>query len=341
MAIVASRRQSVGGGGTIPSWREAMKRAVRDAARLCRLLELPAEFSRAAARAAADFPVFAPLEFVARMQQGDPHDPLLRQVLPAAEETETVPGFLADPVGDGAATVLPGLLQKYSGRMLMVTTGACAVHCRYCFRRHFPYDESLSANHAWDSAIERVAADERIDEVLLSGGDPLTLGDDRLSELAQRLAAIPHVRRLRVHTRLPIVIPQRVNGDLLSWLRGTRLTPVMVVHVNHAQEIDQAVADSLQHLVDAGIPVLNQAVLLRGINDDTRVLTELCRRLIDLRVMPYYLHELDPVAGAHHFAVPRARGEQLVAELRAVLPGYAVPRFVREVPGEQAKRIVA
>jgi EF-P beta-lysylation protein EpmB len=342
MAIVASSKEAVGAViPAVPSWREAMKRAVRNAGALCRMLGLPEAFQQAAERAATTFPVFAPLEFIARMQPGEPADPLLRQVLPVAEELASKPGYSTDPVGDRHAAVVPGLLHKYAGRMLIVATGACAVHCRYCFRRHFPYEETPASGAAWQSALKALASDTNIEEVLLSGGDPLTLSDDRLLDLARDLAEIRHVRRLRVHTRLPIVIPQRVTGELIAWLRGTRLTPVVVVHANHPQEIDAAVQHALGRLVDSGIPVLNQSVLLRGVNDNVAALVALSRQLIDMRVMPYYLHELDRVAGAHHFATPTGCGEHLIAALRSQLPGYAVPRLVREVPGEEAKRVLA
>jgi len=245
-----------------------------------------------------------------------------------------------DPVGDLAAQRLPGLLQKYTGRVLLVTTGACAVHCRYCFRRHYPYDTAPKTLAAWESAIDEIAADESISEVILSGGDPLTLRDSLLAALADRLAEIPHLRRLRVHTRLPLMIPERINDDLLSWLRGTRLAPVMVIHANHANELAGDAADAVQRIVAAGIPTLNQTVLLRGINDDVETLAALSERLLDLGAMPYYLHQLDRVAGAMHFEVPLARGLELVTALRARLPGYAVPRYVQERPGEPSKTIL-
>jgi EF-P beta-lysylation protein EpmB len=318
-----------------------MRMAVRDSLELCRRLELPTEFEAAAARAARQFPVFAPLEYIARMRPGDPSDPLLRQVLPLAQEEADVPGFSADPLREDTAAAQPGLLQKYCGRALLVVTGACAIHCRYCFRRHFAYEELPRALADWRPALRHIAADESIREVILSGGDPLVLSDSRLAALAARLAAIPHVRRLRVHTRVPIVIPQRVCGELIDWLAGSRLTPIMVVHANHPAEIDGAVAAALTRLADAGILMLNQAVLLRGVNDNANVLAELCERLIDLRVAPYYLHQLDRVAGAAHFEVPEARGLELMRELRRRLPGYAVPRYVRETPGAPNKEILA
>lgn len=325
----------------LSSWRDELRLAVRDAAQLVAVLELPPELIEPARAAAQSFPVFAPWPYIGRMAKGDASDPLLRQVLPLGEELAEQPGFVIDPVGDDAAKVSAGLLQKYGGRALLVTTGACAVHCRYCFRRHFPYFESPRSPDEWQPAIDRIAADPTIDEVLLSGGDPLTLVDSHLAELAERIAAIPHVKRLRIHTRLPIVIPQRVTAELIDWLRGTRLAPIVVVHANHAQEIDDPTATALARLVDSGIPVLNQAVLLRGVNDEAETLIGLSRRLVDLRVMPYYLHQLDRVAGAAHFEVPISRGLELVNQMRRFLPGYAVPRYVQEAPGESHKRVLS
>jgi L-lysine 2,3-aminomutase len=310
-----------------------MKDAVRDPDELCRLLELPEEMVAAAREAAGQFPLFVPRGFLARMRPGDENDPLLRQVLPRAEEQVRVPGFVADPVGDAAAVRQPGLLHKYEGRVLLVTSGVCAVHCRYCFRRHFPYSEAPRSVDEWRPALEEIAGDATIHEVILSGGDPLTIVDETLGELVDEVAAIPHVRRLRIHTRLPIVIPERVTDDLLGILRSTRLVPIVVVHANHVNELDAQVAAALARMVDAGIVLLNQAVLLRGVNDTVEAQAALCERLADLRVMPYYLHQLDPVAGAAHFEVPIETGKRIVEQLRARLPGYAIPSYVREVPG--------
>ncbi|EAQ79096.1 EF-P beta-lysylation protein EpmB [Blastopirellula marina] len=322
-------------------WQNAMKAALRDPAELCRLLQLPEACSEAAIAAASDFPLFVPREFAAKMTLGDPHDPLLVQVLPVLRELDSPQGFTVDPVGDDQAVLTPGLLQKYAGRALLVTTGACAVHCRYCFRRHFPYAEVPSGVAAWSDAIAALAADPSIQEVLLSGGDPLTLADATLAQLAQQLAAIPHLRRIRVHTRLPIMIPQRINDQLLSWLVGTRLTPIVVIHANHPRELDLPVVAAIDRLNQAGVMVLNQAVLLAGVNDDVDVLAELSERLIDQRVTPYYLHQLDRVKGAAHFEVPRERGVDLIRQLRARLPGYAVPRYVEEIAGQPNKTIIA
>lgn len=322
-------------------WREAMKTAIRDPIELCRSVGLSPEFEDAAVRASRGFPVFVPLGYVARMRLGDPKDPLLRQVLPLADELQPNPGFTEDPVGDDAARASPGLLRKYQGRALMITTGACAVHCRYCFRRHYPYAGGTHSPKKWSAALSEIARDDSINEVILSGGDPLALVDSQLAELVHRLADIPHLRRLRIHTRLPIVIPERVTESLIAWLRGTRLVPVIVVHANHAQELDKEVAGAIGRLADAGVPLLNQAVLLRGVNDDVGTLVELSRRLLDCRVMPYYLHQLDRVAGAAHFEVPIEEGLRVVRQMRAALPGYAVPRFVQEISGEPSKRVLA
>ena len=318
-------------------WKRALAGAVHNPDELITLLELPESLRKGARRAARRFSLAVPRSFIARMRPGDPEDPLLRQVLPLEAEEVEADGFVPDPVGAGPATLLPGLIQKYEGRVLLVTAGTCAVNCRYCFRREFPYGETPRGIEAWRPAIARIAADPRVSEVILSGGDPLIIDDTALARLAEELARVPHLKRLRVHTRLPIVIPERVTDELLSWLRGTRLTPVVVVHTNHPAELEGECAGALTRLVDAGITVLNQAVLLRGVNDDAEALVRLSERLVELRVMPYYLHQLDRVRGAAHFHVSEARGLDLVAEMRRRLPGYAVPRYVLEVPGAVSK----
>jgi L-lysine 2,3-aminomutase len=351
-----------------------MAEAVTDLDELCRLLDLPAP--AAAVRQAADrLPLLVPRPFLERIQPGDPRDPLLLQVIPQEEELCDVPGFNSDPVGEQQEGGCRGLLWKYPNRALMVTNPACGVHCRFCFRRHFPFEgfgvqgsgfrtssppaaaggmgigggngthfpaaSSPPQAALWEPAIERIAAETSIREVILSGGDPLALDDPALGWLARRLADVRHLRRLRIHTRMPIVIPDRVTPGLIDWIRGGRLSPVMVLHVNHAREIDAPVAAALGRLAGAGVPLLAQAVLLRGVNDRLEVLLELFERLVDHRVLPYYLHQLDRVAGAAHFEVPVERGRELLAGLRGRLPGYAVPRYVREVAGEPSKRVLA
>lgn len=357
MGIVTSSADSVPSGPVFSRrWQDALKQAVKDPVQLCAMLQLPGTWHQAARGAAARFPVLVPLEYIARMRPGDPRDPLLRQVLPMDEELDDVPGYEMDPVGDLAATRCPGLLQKYAQRALIVTTGACAVHCRYCFRSYFSHADAGSSADRWQPALEQLAQDRSIQEVVLSGGDPLVLSDRLLEKLLQQLATISHLRRVRIHTRLPIMIPQRVTHQLVAVLKACRLTCIVVVHANHPAELgsiwsesDRPVAtdlgrscvEPLGRLIDAGIPVLNQAVLLRGVNDRLETLVGLSQRLIDLRIMPYYLHQLDPVRGAARFFVPLEQGVSLVRGMRAELPGYAVPRFVRETPGASSKEVLA
>ena len=316
-------------------WQRSLAAAVRDPDVLCDRLHLD-DAVRAAARGAAGlFPLVVTESFLARMTPGDPLDPLLRQVLPLDAESAQAPRFVADPTGDAAVTVAPGLLHKYRGRALLVATGVCAVHCRYCFRRHFPYDQVPRGASAWQPALDRIAADRSIREVILSGGDPLTLPDAALARLVDRLADIPHVRRLRIHTRMPVVLPERVTDDLLDLLTASRLQPVVVIHANHANELVADAADALRRL--HAVMLFNQSVLLRGVNDDADTLADLSERLVELGVVPYYLHQLDAVAGAAHFEVPENRGRELSEELRDRLPGYMTPRYVREIPGADAK----
>lgn len=343
---LAALRDFVRASETTVSWQHALKRAIRDAAELCRRLGLDEGCTTAACGGEGErqFPVFVPLEFLRRMRPRDRHDPLLRQVLPLEAESEPAAGFDRDPVGEvaasGEAALSDGLIQKYPGRVLLMAHSACAIHCRYCFRRHFPYEAVSGGGQMWSAALERIAADHSIGEVILSGGDPLLLTDQSLRQLVDRIAAIPHVRRLRIHSRMPVVIPQRVTDALLQTLRGTRLATWLVVHCNHAQELDQDTLDNLARFIEAGIPVLNQAVLLAGVNDSLDALRELCEGLVDARIQPYYLHQLDRVAGAAHFEVNPQRGSALVEQLRGCLPGYAVPTFVREVAGESSKSLM-
>jgi len=323
-----------------PAWQRALQDAVTDPAELLGLVGLGPQWLEPARAAARQFPLRVPRGFVARMRRGDPRDPLLLQVLPLVAELDEVPGYRADPVGDLAARAGPGLLHKYSGRALLVTTGACAIHCRYCFRRHFPYEQENASRDAFGPALDVIRADASLREVLLSGGDPLTLSDRRLAALFDELQAIPHVQRVRLHSRLPIVLPERIDdGFLAAWSR-LRLQKVMVVHANHAREIDASVRAAVAALRDTGTTVLNQSVLLGGINDRADDLVELSETLFDAGVLPYYLHVLDPVAGAAHFDLPLETARGLVADVASRLPGYLVPRLVREDPGAPAKTMV-
>ncbi len=286
------------------------------------------------------FPLRVPPGFVDRMTIGDSGDPLLRQVLPVADEGRDAPGFVHDPVGDLAALKTTGLIQKYRGRALVTLTGACAIHCRYCFRRHFPYAEQSPRGAEWQTTLERIAADPELVEIVLSGGDPLMLPDERLAEFARSLAAIPQVRRLRLHTRLPVVVPERIDGAFCDWFSALPCQRVVVVHANHPGELDATVAGAMARLASAGATLLNQSVLLAGVNDDVEVLAALSERLFEIGVLPYYLHLLDRVAGAAHFEVSRAAAVAMHEALSARLPGYLVPRLVEERPGLPAKQPV-
>ena len=272
------------------------------------------------------------------MRRGDPADPLLRQVLPLDDEMQPVPGFSADAVGDGAARAGRGLIRKYRGRALLVATGSCAINCRYCFRRHFPYAEETAAAAGWREAIDAIAADAGIDEVILSGGDPLSLATTKLAQLTDALAAIPHLRRLRIHSRLPVVLPERIDAELVAWLQSLPWPVTVVLHANHANEFDRGVDAALAAVRAAGATLLNQAVLLHGVNDSEDALAALSERGFEAGVLPYYLHQLDRVAGAAHFEVPDARALELHAALRRRLSGFLVPRLVREVAGDASKR---
>ncbi|HRC85769.1 MAG TPA: EF-P beta-lysylation protein EpmB, partial [Thermoanaerobaculia bacterium] len=298
---------------------------------------LPGELLPAARAAAASFPLLVPPSYLARIRPGDPQDPLLLQVLPLGQELEPGAGYGPDPLDEAAAKGGRGLLHKYHGRVLLITTGACAVHCRYCFRRHFPYQQEQLGGRQGREALEYIAADSSVEEVILSGGDPLALPDEVLASLVGEIVAIPHVKRLRLHTRLPVVLPARVDRQLLAWLGAVPLPTVVVIHANHPQEIDGVVAAALGRLRASGALLLNQAVLLAGVNDRAATLAELSKRLFAAGVLPYYLNLLDRVAGAAHFEVALDTARALMAELAATLPGYLVPKLVREVPGSPAK----
>lgn len=313
-------------------WRDQVREAFRDAGALLDFLGVAAN-----APEIRKFPMLVPRAFAARMEPGNPHDPLLLQVLPDHDENRMTDGFVADPVGDRESRQARGLLHKYHGRVLLVSTGACAVHCRYCFRQSFPY----AANHAgfdqWKAAVDYIARDRQIDEVILSGGDPLMLSTRRLEELTSQLAKIDHIHRIRIHTRLPVVLPDRVTDRLLEWLGQLPWPVVMVVHANHANEFDSRFAQAASRLRGCGVHLLNQAVVLAGINDSVEDLRNLMVRGLDTGILPYYLHLLDRVAGAARYEVDEAKASLLVDQLRHDLSGYLVPRLVREVAGAPYK----
>ncbi|MCU0711953.1 MAG: EF-P beta-lysylation protein EpmB, partial [Pirellula sp.] len=277
-----------------------------------------------------NFPVFVPLEYLSRIEKGNPKDPLLAQVAPALAEKTSPIGFSKDPVGDSRFEAAPGLIHKYHGRVLLITSGACGIHCRYCFRRHYPYQTAPKSMEQWETSLAYIENDSTISEVILSGGDPLTIVDSLLAELVHRIEQIPHVKRLRIHTRMPVVIPQRVTSELCNILQQSRLAKWVVLHINHAREIDGQVEAAVARLRQSGATVLNQAVLLKGVNDDGPTLVNLCERLVDIQITPYYLNQLDPVSGSSHFNVPIERGIALMQYLQEKLPGYAVPRYVQD-----------
>jgi len=284
------------------------------------------------------FPMRVPMPYVSRMRRGDRSDPLLRQVVPELAEKASAPGFESDPLQEASATLAPGLMQKYRGRVLVIAAENCAVNCRYCFRRNFPY-----AHHRHDSTfpmLDRVKDDPSIREVILSGGDPLIMPDERLSILVANIEDIPHVNRLRIHTRLPVVIPQRISEPLIEILANTRLNTVVVAHFNHANEIDENVAVAFGALRQAGITLLNQSVLLAGVNDDDVTLCDLSEALFEIGILPYYLHLPDRVKGTSHFHVGIDTAIRLHGAVQSKLPGYLVPKLVQETPGQPAKELI-
>jgi EF-P beta-lysylation protein EpmB len=322
-------------------WQTEMASAITSPRELATELGLDPELVSAAEAAGSAFGLRVPRSYLARIERGNPQDPLLRQVLPIGAELADTTDYIADPLGEREALRAPGLLQKYHGRALLITTEACAVHCRYCFRREFPYAEQANDSSRWRQALDEIARDTSIEEVILSGGDPLSLSDSRLASLTDTLQTIPHVRRLRVHTRQPVVLPSRVDAGLTRWLSQLRLPVVFVLHVNHPNEMDTEVSRACARLRDSGVTLLNQTVLLQGVNDDSEVLAELSRRLFEAGVLPYYLHLLDRVRGAAHFDVPEERARLIAGQLSARLPGYLVPRLAREIPGAPAKVTLA
>lgn len=334
---------------TRPDYFRSLAEAIRDPDELISFLELPDCLREPARRAAKSFPLLVPKSFLARMTPGDPEDPLLRQVLPIGAEDEVVAGFTIDAVGDLDARKAPGLIHKYHGRALLIAAGSCAIHCRYCFRRHYPYHDDPRRIDDWEPALAAVREDHTLSEIILSGGDPLMLTDSRLRMLVERLEEVPHLTRLRIHSRLPIVLPDRVTDELLTTLCSTRLATVVVVHANHPSEIVGDCSEALLKLSSAHrgvhlgrpITVLNQTVLLRGVNDDVTSLSLLSERLFEVGVLPYYLHQLDRVAGAAHFEVSEEIGRALIGGMQERLPGYLVPKYVRETKGAVGKTSIS
>jgi EF-P beta-lysylation protein EpmB len=322
------------------SWQQEMANLVNNVAELCELLQLDPATLGLLTDADTNFPLRVPRGFVNRMEKGNPSDPLLLQVLPVAAELLPAYGYSHDPLRECEAIPAKGLIHKYHGRALLIVNGACGIHCRYCFRRHFPYAENNPGKADWQQALDYVRNDETISELILSGGDPLVANDKHLGWLVEQIADIAHVKRLRLHTRMPIIIPGRITPSCLEWLTASRLQTIMVVHCNHANEIDENVSQCLQQVRQAGITLLNQTVLLKGINDNCDALIALSERLFESGTLPYYLHLLDHVNGAAHFDLAEYRAQKLYAELTSRLPGYLVPRLVKELPYASSKTLL-
>ena len=317
-------------------WQRDLAQAIRDPLVLMQRLNLTSQ--QVSLEAAQQFRLVVPQSYLARIRQGDWYDPLLRQVLPLNDELNMVEGYAHDPVGDQYASVAQGVLHKYQGRVLLVTTGACAIHCRYCFRRHFPYQAANPLKDEWSNALHYIRQHPDVQEVILSGGDPLTLSDERLACLFNALNSIAHVKRIRIHTRLPVVLPSRIDDSFLNLIQQQAQQMVMVLHVNHAQELAACdVAQALQALKATNLTLLNQSVLLRGVNDSAQTLIELSDALFAQGVLPYYLHVLDQVAGAAHFHIPDKQAIELIQQVRNSLPGFLVPKLVRETAGQASK----
>jgi EF-P beta-lysylation protein EpmB len=326
---------------TPPDWQRQLRDAVRSGSELLELLGLAPDEVGLSEAAARDFPLKVPMAYIRRIRPGDPEDPLLLQVLASRRELTVAPGYSRDPVGEtDGVNPQPGVIQKYRGRALLIVSGGCAINCRYCFRRHFPYADNRNSREDWPRALARLETEPSITEVILSGGDPLVVSDTSLHQLIDHIAGIEQVTRLRIHTRMPVVVPDRVTRPLLQAISRDRIQTTVVIHCNHANEIDDDAGAALGRLREAGITLLNQSVLLAGVNDGADALVDLSERLFEVGVLPYYLHLLDRVQGAAHFDVPEQRARQLMAEVAARLPGYLVPRLVREVAGAASKIVL-
>lgn len=322
---------------TDQNWQNQLNDLITDPAALLQMLKLPETLLPAAILASDSFALRVPKAFVRRMQIGDPYDPLLLQVLPLHAELAENPAFVLDPLGEKQANAIPGILHKYKKRLLLTLTGACAIHCRYCFRRHFPYQDNLPKASDWPAMQQYIESQPDINEIILSGGDPLSVSNRRLSEWIERLQSIPQLTTLRIHTRLPIVLPDRLDSELLEILAQSRFKVVFVLHSNHPAELDTLTQKALEKLQTTRFTVLNQTVLLRGINDNIQTLVKLSERLFDCGVLPYYLHLLDKVKGASHFDMLEEDAVSLYRDLMCELPGYLLPKLVRETAGEPYK----
>lgn len=323
------------------TWQQQLAEAFTTIAELCAYLHLSVNDLPVSSAACANFPLRVPLSFAASMAKGNPHDPLLRQVLPISDELDHYPGYSNDPVGDLPAAKQIGVLHKYQGRALLINTGSCAINCRYCFRRNFPYADLQLGKQQETAALEYLQANPEINEIILSGGDPLLLSDARLDKLLQQLAGLPQLTRIRIHTRLPIVLPARITDPLINTLTALDKHIVVIVHCNHANELSPAVVAACRRLKASGITLFNQSVLLKGVNDTSADLHALSEHLFSAGIIPYYLHLLDKATGTGHFEVPESTAIALIQELQNSLPGYLLPKLVKEQAGAKSKLRIA
>ncbi|CAH0991673.1 L-lysine 2,3-aminomutase [Sinobacterium norvegicum] len=322
------------------SWQQQLSEAISSSEELITYLQLPRNLKADIDQAIGSFALRAPYAYLQRIKKGDINDPLLKQILPISRELVEQPGFTADPLEEQQANPAPGIIHKYPGRVLLMPTSACAINCRYCFRRHFPYEENTPSRQQWQQSLDYLRHDSSIHEVILSGGDPLASSDKQLAWLSQQLSDIPHIKELRIHSRFPIVIPDRINDEFLAWTTATRLNVVVVVHCNHPQEIDEDVLNCLRRIQKNGLILLNQAVLLRDVNNKLKTLSDLSQRLVEAGCIPYYLHLLDKVQGAQHFDIDEAEAIGLHRAMAQSMPGYMVPRLVKEQAGKSSKTII-
>lgn len=340
MSIITRTSSNVHVSEGINTWQDELKSMFRTLEELCSYLELEIENLPLTEQAARQFPVRVTRSFVDRMQKGDPNDPLLLQVLPQSIELAVSPSYSKDPLQEVQANPIEGLVHKYHGRVLIITSGSCAINCRYCFRRHFPYEDNRLSEENLKAIITYIDSDETINEVILSGGEPLINSDFALRRLLVALEQVPHVNTIRFHTRMPIVLPERINTQFVEMLKAFRFRFVMVIHANHANELSQGVANAMRLLASSGVNLLNQSVFLKGVNNSVAALKALHEGLFSMQVMPYYMHVLDNVEGAEHFNVTDTESIVLFSQLQKIQPGYLLPRLVKEIPGHTSKTMI-
>lgn len=323
------------------TWSQHLSKALTSLPELIQHLNLPDAMIKDGVNAQQTFKLLVPRPYLSRIEMGNPTDPILLQILPSAAEMQLVPGYTTDPLEEADHTPQKAIVHKYKRRLLVIAAGTCAVNCRYCFRRHFPYGENQLAQAEWQSVIEYLKQHPEVNEVILSGGDPLMMKDALLADKVRKLEALPQIKRLRIHSRLPVVIPQRVCDDMLAWINSSRLDIIMVWHINHGNEVDEQVIQAAQQLKQAGVTLLNQGVLLKGVNDTVEAQVNLSEAVFNAGLMPYYMFTLDPVEGAAHFDISVEQAQRLMGKVAAELPGYLVPRLAKEIPGKLAKTVFA